>query len=62
MNFFDYIPEQFKTIYPNDKSSTSLDDELKDESKLVYSVVFVYPYTINMEAPFSMLKLKFEVF
>ena len=29
---------------------------------LVYSVVFVYPYTINMEAPFCKLKLISLVF
>ena len=29
---------------------------------LVYSVVFVYPYTINMEASFCKVKLIFELF
>ena len=37
MNFFDYIPEQFKTIYPNDKSSTSLDDAFKDNISMASS-------------------------
>ena len=37
MNFFDYIPEQFRTIYPSDKSANSLDVAPQDRISLASS-------------------------